>query len=103
MPVEEAEELADELSEFGYRETDDHDEADRRRYYKVERWDSTEQHVLQLLHASNDLGRAQIVFTGETKRRPRGRYTLRQNTRGAAALAARAARIKWRMMTFGQV
>jgi hypothetical protein len=36
MPVEEAEELARELSEFGYRETTDPDEADRRRYYKVE-------------------------------------------------------------------
>jgi hypothetical protein len=29
MPIEEAEELARELSEFGYRETDDPDEADR--------------------------------------------------------------------------
>jgi hypothetical protein len=47
MPVEEHDDLARELSEFGYRETDDPDEADRRRYYKVERWDSTERHVLQ--------------------------------------------------------
>jgi hypothetical protein len=38
MAIEEAEELAAELSEFGYRETDDADEADRRRYYKVEKW-----------------------------------------------------------------
>ena len=38
MPAEEAEELSAELSEFGYRETDDPDEADRRRFYKVERW-----------------------------------------------------------------
>jgi hypothetical protein len=28
----------EELSEFGYRETDDPDEADRRNYYKVEKW-----------------------------------------------------------------
>jgi GcrA cell cycle regulator len=35
MAIEEAEELAAELSEFDYRETDD---ADRRRYYKVEKW-----------------------------------------------------------------
>ena len=34
------EELARELDEFGYRETDDPDEADRRRYYKVEKWDA---------------------------------------------------------------
>jgi cytochrome d ubiquinol oxidase subunit II len=29
---------------------------------KVERWDSTGLHVFQLLHASNDLSRAQVVF-----------------------------------------
>jgi hypothetical protein len=81
MPLEEADELAHELSEFGYRETDDPDEADRRRYYKVELWDPTETHVLQFLHASNDLGRARAVFDCETKRRPRGRYLLRQNIR----------------------
>jgi hypothetical protein len=52
MAIKEREELATELSEFGFRETDDPDEADRRNYYKVERWDSTGQHVFQLLHAS---------------------------------------------------
>jgi hypothetical protein len=61
MPVEDAEELARELSEFGYRETTDPDEAERRRYYKVEKWDAAELHVEALLHASNDLGRAQAV------------------------------------------
>jgi hypothetical protein len=79
--AEDREELAREFEEFGFRETDDPDEADRRSYYKVEKWDSTEQHVFQLLHASNDLGRAQAVFTSETNRRPRGRYTLRQGIR----------------------
>jgi hypothetical protein len=81
MAVEEREELAREFNEFGYRETNDPDEADRRSYYKVERWDSTEQHVFQLLHASNDRGRARAIFTSETKRRPRGRYLLRQGIR----------------------
>jgi hypothetical protein len=47
MPLEGAEEVARELSEFGYRETDDPDEADRRHFYKVERWDAGEQHVIQ--------------------------------------------------------
>jgi hypothetical protein len=41
MAIEERDDLAGELSEFGYRETEDPDEADRRRYYKVELWDST--------------------------------------------------------------
>jgi hypothetical protein len=47
MATEDREELAREFNEFGYRETNDPDEADRRSYYKVERWDSTEQHVFQ--------------------------------------------------------
>jgi hypothetical protein len=81
MPAEERAELAAELSEFGFRETEDADEADRRNYYKVERWDSSEVHIFQLLHASNDLSRAQAVFASETNRRPRGRYTLRQGIR----------------------
>ena len=68
-----------EFSEFGYRETDDPDEADRRRFYKVERWDAAELHVVEFIHASNDLSRARAMFAAEKKRRPRGRYTLRQN------------------------
>jgi hypothetical protein len=81
MSVDDKEELAREFSEFGYRETDDPDEADRRNYYKVERWDAAEQHVFQLLHASNDLSRAREVFAAAKARRPRGRYILRQGIR----------------------
>jgi hypothetical protein len=58
MSLEESEELAHELDEFGYRETDDPDEADRRRFYKVEKWDAAEMHVEALLYASNDLSKA---------------------------------------------
>ena len=67
--------------EFGYRETSDPDDADRRNFYKVEKWDAAELRVEALLHASNDLGRAQAVFATEKKHRPRGRYLLRQNIR----------------------
>jgi hypothetical protein len=81
MAIDEREELARELSEFGYRETDDPDEADRRNFYKVEKWDGAESRVEVLLHASNDLSRAREVFATEKKRRPRGRYTLRQGIR----------------------
>ena len=78
MPLEDAEELAREPSEFGYR---DPDEADRRRFYKVERWDSAELHVEALLYASNDLSKARAIFAAWKARRPRGRCTLRQNIR----------------------
>jgi len=77
----ENEELAPQLKKFAYRETDDPDEADRRNFYKVEKWDAAELHVEALMHASNDLSRAREVFATEKKRRPRGRYTLRQGIR----------------------
>jgi hypothetical protein len=81
MPIEKREELARELEQFGYRETDDPNEAERRNFYKVEKWDAAEVHIEALLHASNDLSRAREVFATEKKRRPRGRYTLRQGIR----------------------
>jgi hypothetical protein len=81
MPAEETEELAREFEEFGYRETDDPHDADRRRFYKVEKWDAAELRVKAILHASNDLSRARAIFAAEKVRRPRGRYTLRQNIR----------------------
>jgi hypothetical protein len=81
MPVEEHDNLARELSDFGYRETDDPDDADRRRFYKVEKWDAAELHVVTLLHASNDLARARAIFAAEKAWRPRGRYALRENIR----------------------
>jgi hypothetical protein len=77
MPIEEHEEL----SEFGYRETDNPDEADRRCYYKVERWDVAKLRVEVLLYASNDLSKARAIFVAWKRRRPRCRYTLRQGIR----------------------
>jgi hypothetical protein len=81
MSVEHKDELARELNEFGYNETSDPDIADRRNYYKVEKWDVAELHVETLFHASNDLSRAREVFAIEKKRRPQGHYTLRQGIR----------------------
>ena len=81
MSLEESEELARELNEFGYRETTDPDGADRRRFCKVEKLDTSELHVEALLYASNDLSKARAIFAAWKARRPRGRYTLRQNIR----------------------
>lgn len=81
MPIEDAEELARELDEFRYRETTDPDEADLRRFYKVERWDAAEMHVEGLLYASNDLSKTRAIFAAWKTRRPRGHYTLRQGIR----------------------
>ena len=60
MSAEDRDELAGEFSEFGYRETDDPDEADRRNFYKVEKWDPAERYIEALVHAS-DLSRARGV------------------------------------------
>jgi hypothetical protein len=45
MAIQDRDELARELEQFGYRETDDPDEADRRNFYKVEKWDAGELHA----------------------------------------------------------
>ena len=74
-------ELAQEFAEFGYRETSDPNDADRRNFYKVEKWDAAELHVESLIHASNDLVCARAIFVTEKTRRPRDRYTLRQGIR----------------------
>jgi hypothetical protein len=34
-----------------------------------------------MLFAGNSLDRAKAIFQAETRRRPRGRYTIRQRTR----------------------
>jgi hypothetical protein len=52
VSADDREELAREFEEFGFRETNDPNEADRRNYYKVEKWDAAELHVVNLLHAS---------------------------------------------------
>ena len=45
MSIEDYDELAQEFAEFGYRETFDPTDADRRNFYKVEKWDAAELHV----------------------------------------------------------
>ena len=42
MSIEDKDELAQEFAEFGYRETFDPNDADRRNFYKVEKWDAAE-------------------------------------------------------------
>src|SRR6476661_10876427 len=81
MSIEDKDELAQEFAEFGYRETFDPNDADRRNFYKVEKWDAAELHIEALIHASNDLECAKAIFASEKNRRPRGRYTFRQGLR----------------------
>ena len=66
MSIEDYDELAQEFAEFGYRETSDPNVADRRNFYKVEKWDAAELHVEALIHASNDLECARAIFAKRT-------------------------------------
>ena len=81
MAAEEREDLARELEQFGYRETDDPDEADRRNFYKVEKWSRDGERVTELLFAGSSLDKAKRVFDRWAKHRPRIRMTIRQRTR----------------------
>ena len=49
MSIEDKDELAQEFAEFGYRETFDPNDADRRNFYKVEKWDAAELHIEALI------------------------------------------------------
>jgi hypothetical protein len=62
-------------------ETDDPLYADRRDFYKVEKWSRDRQRVLELLFAGNSLEKAQRIFERFITKRPRARLTIRQRTR----------------------
>jgi hypothetical protein len=55
--------------------------ADHRNFYKVEQWSRDGMRIERMLFAGNSLDRARAIFEAETRRRPRGRYTIRQRTR----------------------
>jgi len=70
MSIEDKDELAHEFSEFGYRDTSDPDVADRRNYYKVEKWSRDGQRVTELLFEGSSLDKANRVFDRCAKHRP---------------------------------
>ena len=65
ISIEDYDELAQEFAEFGYRETSDPTDADRRNFYKVEKWDAAGLHIEALIHASIDLECARAIFASE--------------------------------------
>ena len=56
--------------DWSHEETDDPLYADRRNFYKVEKWSRDGQRVEEMLFAGNSLAKAQRVFERFTKRRP---------------------------------
>ena len=62
-------------------ETDNPLLADARNFYKVEKWTRDGTRVDRLLHAGNDLEKAQEIFAEAIKHRPRIVLTIRQRMR----------------------
>jgi hypothetical protein len=62
-------------------ETDEPLYADRRNFYKVEKWSRDGLRVELMLYAGNNLAKARLIFERTVKRRPRVRLTIRQRMR----------------------
>jgi hypothetical protein len=69
------------MPSWSTEETNDPRQADKRNFYKVEKWSSDGGQIAELLYAGNDLDKAREIFTAAIKRRPRIRITIRQRTR----------------------
>ena len=61
--------------------TTDPNVANDRNFYKVERWSADGNHVDELIFAGNRLDAAQRHFEAVLRRRPGGRYMIRQRGR----------------------
>ena len=68
------------MSDWSDEETDDPLYADRRNFYKVEKWSRDGLRVELMLYAGNNLDKARRIFE-RPKRRPRIRLTIRQRMR----------------------
>jgi hypothetical protein len=66
--------------EWTYEEADDPLYADRRNFYKVEKWSRDGQRIEESLFAGSSLDKARRVFDRFTTRRPRSRLTIHQRT-----------------------
>ena len=67
--------------DWASEETDDPACADRRNFYKVEKWSKDGMRVVELLFAGTSLDKARRIFERITKHRPRIRLTSRQRMR----------------------
>lgn len=66
---------------FAEQETADLNDAWWRNFYMVEKWSKDGQKPVELIYGGNRLEKARLAFDAIVKRRPGGRYTLRQKMR----------------------
>jgi hypothetical protein len=69
------------MGDWSIEETGDPVVADDRNFFKVELWTRDGRRVERMLWAGNVPARARAIFDAEVRRRPRGRYTIRQGIR----------------------
>jgi hypothetical protein len=69
------------MSDWSDEETDDPHYADRRNFYKVEKWSRDGLRVELMLYAGNSLDKERRIFERTAKHRPRIRLTIRQRMR----------------------
>ena len=69
------------INDSSHEETDDPLHADRRNFYKVEKWSKDGLHVEEMLFAGNNLDKAKRIFERFIKKRPRSRLTIMQRNR----------------------
>jgi hypothetical protein len=74
------------VNDSSNEETDEPLLADRRNFYKVEKWTKDGRQVDRMLWAGNSIDKARETFRAAIKRRPRGRYSIRQRSRMLAEL-----------------
>jgi hypothetical protein len=66
------------MNSWSDEETDDPHYADRRNFYKVEKWSRDGLRVELILRAGNNLDKARRIFERTAKLRPGIRLTIRQ-------------------------
>jgi hypothetical protein len=69
------------VSDWSDEETNEPLLADHRNFYEVEQWSRDGIRVVRMPHARKSLDRARAIFEAEKRRRPRGRYIIRQGAR----------------------
>jgi hypothetical protein len=68
-------------NDWSEEQTDDPLHADRRNFYKVEKWSRDGLRVELMLYAGSSLDKAQRIFAQIVKQRPGIRLTIRQRMR----------------------
>jgi hypothetical protein len=69
------------MADWSEEETEDPLYADRRNFYKVEKWSRDGLRIELMLYAGNKLDKARIIFERAAEHRPRIRLTIRQRMR----------------------